>query len=330
MENRPIDKCDIVRIIAMIGVVADHYFQLTGCRALVRTGLCWGGVSVAIFFALSAYLFGEKWRASGNKGFEVWPFLKKRFLRIYIPLWVALIFVIALEGYVHNPFDTKTIVYNFLGLSWARPFTWAGHLWYITMIVILYFVFLGLSRIRLDKIPVGLWLLSFVGLSAIMMCLPNVFSSVSKVTIPHTAFFAAMVFSVGNKLMDFCNKHKMLIVIIAFGLFIGSWLLDLNGIYLSNKGIATVLNSICGFLFFYAMAAIIKTNGNTRIIGWLSGIRYELYLIHFSAIMFVRVLLPDCLSLLFYAASVIMIILSSYLLHMVSERINHILTYNHK
>ena len=321
---------DIIRVTAMIGVVADHYLQMTGNNNLVNTGLQWGGVSVAIFFSLSAYLFGEKWCSSENKGFEVWPFLKKRFLRIYIPLWVALIFVIVLEWYAHNPFDIKTVVFNFVGLSWARPFTWAGHLWYITMIVILYFVFLVLSRISLDKVPLWLWVISFVGLSAIMMCMPNVFNTVSKVTIPHTMFFAAMVFSVGDILMDFCREHKVLIVIISVGLFIGTWLLHLNGIYQTNKGIATVLNSISGLLVFYAMAATVKINGTSRLLGWFSGISYELYLIHLTAIMFVRTLLSDSHSILFYVASVVMILLSSYLLHMVCERINKTLTYKTK
>lgn len=291
------------------------------------TRVCnWGGESVAIFFALSAYLFGEKWRSSDNNGFEVWPFLKKRFLRIYIPLWVVLIFVIALEWYVHNPFDTNTVIFNFLGLSWARPFTWAGHLWYITMIVILYFVFLALSRIRLDKIPLWLWVTSFVGLSAIMMCLPNVFNTVSKVTIPHTMCFAAMVFSVGDRLLGFFSEHKVLIVIFTLGLFIGTWLLHLNVIYQTNKGIATMLNSISGLLIFYAMAATLKTKGTSRLLGCFSGISYELYLIHLTAIMFIKMLLPDGHSILFYVASVVMIILSSYLLRIVCERINHTLT----
>lgn len=318
---------DIIRVIAMTGVVADHYLQMSGNNYLVNTGLQWGGVSVAIFFALSAYLFGEKWRSSGNNGFDVLPFLKKRFLRIYIPLWGALIFVIALEWYAHNPFDIKTVIFNFLGLSWARPFTWAGHLWYITMIVILYFVFLALSRIRLDKIPLWLWVISFVGLSAIIMCLPNVFNTVSKVTIPHTMFFAAMVFSVGDKLMVSCKEHKTLIAIISLGLFMGTWLLHLNGIYQTNKGIATVLNSISGLLIFYAMVVTVKINSKSRMIGCFSGISYELYLIHLTAIMFVRTLLSDSHSILFYVVSAVMIILSSCLLHMVCERINHTLTY---
>ena len=315
---------DIIRVTAMTGVVADHYLQMSDNNYLVNTGFQWGGVSVAIFFALSAYLFGEKWRVSEKKGFDVWPFLKRRFLRIYIPLWVALIFVIALEWYAHNPFDTKTIVFNFLGLSWARPFTWAGHLWYITMIVILYFLFLGLSRIRLDKVPVGLWLLSFVGLSAIMICLPNVFNSVSKVTIPHTVFFAAMVFFVGDKLMDYTNKHRMLFGTIAVIGFLCVWYLYLTGIYHTYKGVATILSSISGLSLFFALASIVKTNQVSGTIQWLSNISYELYLIHLTAIMFVKHFFTDSHCAPFYIVSLIFVIVSAALLHKICTRIYHL------
>jgi len=317
---------NIIRVTAMIGVVADHYLQMTGYDKLINTGLYWGGVSVAVFFSLSAYLFGEKWRGLDNRGFEVLPFLKKRFLRIYIPLWVSLFFIIALEWYVHHPLDVQMVVFNFLGLSWARPFTWAGHLWYITMIVILYTAFLLLSRMRLDRIPVWLWSLSFIALSVMMICMPDMFNSVSKVTIPHTLFFAAMVFSVGDKLLRFCVEHKYQIGVITVIFFFGSWCLHLDGLFQAYTGIATVLNSTTGLLLFYAMASIIRSKG-TAIIGWLSGISYELYLIHLTAIMFVRVLLSDCHPLMFYSLSLIVILISSASLHYVSEKISNVLTH---
>lgn len=36
---------NIVRVVAMTGIVADHYFQASGNSVLVRTGLQWGGIS---------------------------------------------------------------------------------------------------------------------------------------------------------------------------------------------------------------------------------------------------------------------------------------------
>lgn len=316
---------DIVRVLAMTGVVADHFLQMSGYKLLVNTGLCWGGVCVAIFFSLSAYLFGEKWRASGLKSFEVIPFLKKRFLRIYIPLWISLIFIIALEWYANHPMDVKTIVFNYMGLSWARPFMWAGHLWYITMIVILYFVFLALSRLKLYKIPLGPWFLSIVGLSVMMVVLSGIFNSVSKVTIPLTILYAAMMFEVGDKLMSFFSRHRIFIGVCSL-FFLGTWYLYIDGLFQTYKGIATVLNSISGLLLFIAVASDAQIKKESRIVGLLSSVSYELYLIHLTAIMFIRGFFPSSRSVLFYIVSIVTILISSFLLHWVSNGINNRLT----
>ena len=62
-----INQFDIIRVVAMAAVVIDHYFQLTGNYYLNNIGLCLGAVAVAQFFALSALLFGCKWRKSEKK-----------------------------------------------------------------------------------------------------------------------------------------------------------------------------------------------------------------------------------------------------------------------
>lgn len=321
---RKINQFDIIRVVAMFAVVIDHYFQLTGNYYLNNTGLCLGAIAVAQFFTLSALLFGDKWRKSENRGFKLLPFLQKRFMKIYIPLWVALVFIIALELYAHNPIDVKIVVFNFLGLSWIMPFVWGGHLWYITMIIILYVEFLVLSYIRTDKIPLSLWFITFVGLSITILCLPNVFNTVSKAIVPYAIFFAAMFFAVGDKLLALCGKYKILIFLCAIVCSGGTLSLYCDGVFQSLKGVATVLSFISGVLLFLALATVFKNmRCKSKIIGLLSGISYEVYLIHMTAIMFVKVLLPDCCSILFYCLSIVLILISALLLHILCVRINN-------
>lgn len=296
LQSRSADSFDVVRVIAMLGVVADHFLQMTGKETLVNIGLFLGGVSVAMFFSLSAYLFGNKWRNSECKSFKPLPFLKKRFVRIFIPLWITLLFIIALEIYSQHQIDSKTITFNFLGLAWAKPFMWAGHLWYITMILILYVVFLVLSAIRLDKISVWLWIL-FIGITiCIVICLPNMFNTVSRVLIPFTVLFASMLFTSGDKIMSFCNDHKFLICLMTFFVFSGTLYLYQDGALHSYKGFANILNSITGLMLFLAITLIFKFCKKSMIIKWISDISYEVYLIHLTAIMFIRILwlTPDC------------------------------------
>lgn len=283
-----------------------------------------GGVCVALFFALSAFLFGEKWRSAGKKGFELKGFLKKRFVRIFIPLWISLVFIVALEVYAHHPLHLKTILFNILGLSWAKPFVWAGHLWYITMILILYLEYLVISRLRLDKISTWMWIVLLAVITAIMIGRNGLFNTVSKVTIPLTVFYAAMVFTKGDTLMSFCQDHKLIISVVAIAFFLITWYLHLGGIFQEYTGIATVLNSISGLLLFFAIVSVFQGLHTSKVITWLSGISYELYLIHLTVMVFVRQFI-DGHSVAFYCVSVPLIILCSFLLHKVSECISSLL-----
>lgn len=85
MESNRNLKLDYIRVIALTGVVLDHCLQRFS-NIFCNSGLWMGGVNVTIFFALSAFLFGSKWRKSQYERFDAWSFLKKRVLRIYIPL----------------------------------------------------------------------------------------------------------------------------------------------------------------------------------------------------------------------------------------------------
>ena len=98
---------DIIRVTAMTGIMADHYFQASGIPVLVSTGLQLGGVFLMVFFALSAYLFGMKWVKGGYEDFKAMSFMKKRCLRIYIPLWLTLPMVVAVEYLVFHSIDLK-------------------------------------------------------------------------------------------------------------------------------------------------------------------------------------------------------------------------------
>ena len=199
---------NIIRVIAMTGIIADHYFQASGVPILVSTGLQMGGVFLMVFFALSAYLFGMKWVKSGHEGFGIISFLKKRCLRIYIPLWLTLPVVVAVEFLIRQSIDVKTIVFNIVGLGWAKPFTTGGHLWYITLMMFLYFVFVVFSRLRLDKCRLRYWLVGYVALLAVYVLGESHFATFSSVAPVITVFLASLLFFKSGELMEYCLSES--------------------------------------------------------------------------------------------------------------------------
>lgn len=206
--------------------------------------------------------------------------MKKRCLRIYIPLWLTLPVVVAVEFLIRHSIDVKTIVFNIVGLGWAKPFTTGGHLWYITLMMFLYFVFVLFSRMRLDKLRLTYWLVSYVALLTVYVlgeCHFTTFSSVAPVI---TVFLASLLFFKNNELIELCHrwsKSQLFVTMLALGL---SWWMYVQGWHDTHKAIATFSSFSAGFCLFVCLMTFIKSPQSNRFISHLADISYEVYLVH--------------------------------------------------
>lgn len=274
---------DIIRVLAMVGVVFDHYLQRSDDYSIINTGLWTGGVCVAIFLAISSYLYGLQWRKMEYKGINVKEFLTKRCLRIFIPLWLTLLLVIPIELHVGHKVSAQMIVFNLLGLGWIRPLMWQGHLWYITMTVFIYALFLAISRFRSDKIPLGMYVSILIVLTGIIITFPSVFCSVSRVVIPFTLLYATMIFALEDKILKICKTYKWQLLFISIIVAGCSFYLYILGWHYSHKGIATLSSAWVGLLFFLSLMTFVSI-GEHKFISWISDRSYEIYLVHPSVI----------------------------------------------
>ncbi|MBO4596028.1 MAG: acyltransferase [Bacteroidales bacterium] len=271
---------DYVRVGALGGVVLDHFLQRYSVLGY-NSGLWLGGVCVTLFFALSAWLFGAKWRKGGCRGFEVLPFVKKRISRVYLPLWIALLAIVPIEYLFAHQFDIKTIAYNVLGLGWARPFEVGGHLWFITMIVLLYAAFLVFSRLRLDRVPMWGWFAA-LGLIVAAFCQWSAqFSTYSHAGSPVFIWMAGLLFCKGDVLESWHAKHRAAFVIVATALVAGSWALyvQIPGWHDACKPWAVLTTALAGLMVFCLMAGG-KCKQESALLKHLAGISYEFYLVH--------------------------------------------------
>lgn len=282
-----------------------------------------GGVSVAIFFSISAYIFGQKWEKNGYVPFAPVHFIKSRILRIYIPLWIVLIIVLPMEIHANHQVDMKQIVFNIVGLGWAKPFIWAGHLWYITMIMILYFIFIGLSYIRIDNLSKELWQIVFVGLFLICIGFPNIFSTFSSIAIPLTILYSSLLFAQGDKLVCFLQKHKWQISILSFFTLIVALSFYWVGWHETHKALAFWSSTIAGVLLFLSLYVCCPIKKDVLVVSWFSKISYEVYLIHPLIMILCRKLEGNGLD--YYLISIVMIVLTSYILHQICERVYNVL-----
>ena len=237
-----------------------------------------GGVTV--FFVISAWLFGHKWAGGGYKPFAPGAFLKKRCVRIFIPVWILIAFTIPLEYVFKGRFELQTIMFNIVGLGWVRPFGVSGHLWYITMLMVLYVAFVLASRVRLDKTRLRWWLIGMAAVLAAYFIMQNRLTTYSKCGPPMFLLVGTMVFARGNTIMAIAKQHKIVVSIIALLTLGFSQYLYHLGWNDTHKAMAVASAIIAGFLVFWATFASMNIKSANRHIEWIAGISYEIYLVH--------------------------------------------------
>lgn len=317
----------------MAGIVADHYFQALRIPILVNTGLQWGGVFLMVFFALSAYLFGMKWTKDDYKQFAVISFLKKRCLRIYLPLWFTLPMVIGIEYLIRHTLDMKTVLFNVVGLGWAKPFCVAGHLWYITLMMFLYLVYLVFSRVRLDKCKIGYWLIGYVAMASLYIFGERYFSTFSSVAPVITIFFASLLFFKSSELLEYSSRWSKVVLAVTILTMALSWYMYLQGWHDAHKAIATFSSFSAGFILFVCLLTLINSSINGRAVNHFADISYEIYLVHLPLLPFAKSLLNQIGVnnwLLLLTLWLMLTYFSALIVHIVTQRLMALINNKHE
>lgn len=132
MENKKQESIQIIRIIAMIMILADHIALVLDVpfksffAQLTNSGLF-------IFVFLSAYLNSKKQVDNWGKWFI------KKCKRIMIPFWIFIVIDFALEAIVWKEFNLKIFIAHIFGVQGFVGFQVTNmNLWYITLILLLF------------------------------------------------------------------------------------------------------------------------------------------------------------------------------------------------
>ena len=113
MTNERFDSFDLLRAVGALLVLVSHSFALTGRPEPAVPGVAsFGGLGVAIFFAISGYLITLSWQRDPRLG----AFLVKRSLRIFPALFV----VVLLAAFVLGPLVSRLPIAEYL----QSPETW--------------------------------------------------------------------------------------------------------------------------------------------------------------------------------------------------------------
>jgi len=134
-----------------------------------------------VFLLLSAFLIGSKW---GNESYCKLSisFIRKRILRLMTTFYPFLVIAIPILWIMGYNLSAKTIISQFLFLSWFSSLPCFGQLWYLTMIVICYIICWGISRtVWMQKLLSGklgriyLYMFLAIAVSLITICTLYIF-----------------------------------------------------------------------------------------------------------------------------------------------------------
>lgn len=271
MRERDI-SFDGIRAAAMCGILACHI--CCGIDGAQIFAVCFAETFNYTFFALSALLFGMSFHVGVDRGWRPLPFMWKRITRLGASCWPVVIAMFVLFSITGIGFSKKDVVMNICFLSWFAEMPSLGHLWFLTMIVMCYALFLALSHLR-RKPRLWEWAAGFVACSALHYAME------SKGYIFLILFFSAALFTYSREFMSWAKKVDLRL------LTIGT--LAANGIatFLFCKDILLLesfatehVAAVCGLLILAWLYRIFSYCQPCRLITFLSGISFEIYLIH--------------------------------------------------
>lgn len=258
---------DGIRAIAIIMIFACHICY--GLEANSPFGQYLGGTYNCVFFLVSSLLMGTK---------SVVPdrFFTKRVLRLGNSLWPFLLITLL----VYTLFGIKTSwiswAANVFMLGWFFKIPGLGHLWFVTMIMACYVLFWTIWKCGLDRKLKTIVLLVFsVTLQFVLeqMNYPGYFGLV--------LLYSGCAFMYAKDLLEIISKINLWIITAVM------LLVHVCCLFMLYEQIIRIGNldyyyvtTLCGITAFFFLFRLFKLLKPSKMLVFLSGISYELYLVH--------------------------------------------------
>jgi peptidoglycan/LPS O-acetylase OafA/YrhL len=277
---------DYLKGYSIITVVLMHLFQdYLSMPNIINKALSLGGAGVHVFIFCSGFgLF----YSSLNKPLSYKSFLKKRFIKIYIP-YIVIIIISSLIPFMYN-YSHKFVavlshVFLFKMFSNKYECSFGGQFWFLSTIIQFYLIFNLLiyckNRLNSNKKFITLSL----GLSVCWWMITGILGK-TEIRVWGSFFIQYLwEFSLGMVLADiiYRNNGKFTLPKKSILLFISILLLSLYGFVAIKGGVLKLFDDIPSLLGYGGLALFVYSL-NIKVINKtiikLSSFSYELYLVH--------------------------------------------------
>lgn len=270
---------DWLRFAGMISIILCHMVQSVGSKVSFLAQIF--NLGVQVFFLVSGFSLGLQGEITDIK-----KWYKRRLKKIFIPyiLFLVVLFIVyCFKPYYFHQITPGVVAVTLLGIQgFAMGILGATHTWFITSILIFYVVLPVFSKIWFSVRNIK-W-----KKTAVLLAVPAAFVlTYLLLEKPYAAviapvFMSMISYAIGTVWKDgLCNKIKALpsvVFLIAFcllrivGAFITIEKLELLTVALSTFGIAFAGCALSVLVF--------KKDKCNRLVKYLAGISFEVYLYH--------------------------------------------------
>ncbi|MDE6370738.1 MAG: acyltransferase family protein [Duncaniella sp.] len=284
MSDSPIVKAqnriiaiDYIRVIALTSILICHSLLevISGCGIAYYFAFTFN----YIFLLISAFLFGLGWEKNGREQYGG-SFLTGRLVKLsrsYYPYLAFLfIFLYMTDGYV----NVRNVATHVMYLAWFDKINGFGHLWFMTMIVFCYFGLLAASR--LTHISRGKQSLIYIVMIVLGLVADYIVSSrgLPGYVFPYLmsyviVFRHARVIIMAIRRVNVYLNITQLVVVNAIGLYMFH-----NDLFFREPFMSYLVGMACAASMLCAMINFFSHLQPSRAIVWLSGISFEVYLVH--------------------------------------------------
>ena len=132
-----------IKGLAILAVLIAHYSVVMDIKSSL---LYFGAQGVAIFLILSGYGLTLSYNKTKNKNF-----FSKRFSKVFVPYFIVTLgWIIMNTMYFHITYAKRTIFFALIGFDIHRSID--GTMWYISFVILWYFIFYFTFKLNINKI----------------------------------------------------------------------------------------------------------------------------------------------------------------------------------
>lgn len=309
-----------IRGILAILIVIHHFSGMISDTTAFLVFTHIGYLVVALFLFISGYglAYGVKNKPGYVKGAK---FLYTRIPKLVIPYWIAVV-LYAVGYFLANLIyqDGQTVSVKNVLLSFVSYKNIVGSSWYIFELIILYVIFFVAFKFKNQKASITSLFVA-VAVCAIVFYFCDDFSNVWYRSI--MAFPLGVVYSLKqDRIEAFFRKKTVLkyaLTIVILIVLMGAKYICVIIEYESLQVVFDILTSA-----FFALVVILllrKTKLSNKVLSFLGGISYEIYLIHFLILNLVnRYYCYGQISLLlFFVISISLVVLVACIMNYVDK-----------